>query len=170
MEFAKDGYWTDIFIFLVEIPAVEEGALLAFFSDLNPENTKNTICFQQVEYVRELLKTIGTTASEGSEVMTVDFWTGLQSTIDMDLEMLQAFDDCAGNDLIVTMGQKVTSASGAISAMTNTGYQMMFMLLDEAWQQGIVDTVNKANLSQDDEDWKEVGYFAGAIVSQLLEF
>ena len=47
---------------------------------------------------------------------------------------------------------------------------MMFMLLDEAWQQSIVDTVNMANLSQDDEDWKEVGYFAGAIVSQLLEF
>ena len=51
----------------------------------------------------------------------------------MDLEMLQAFDDCAGNDLVVTMGQKVTSISGAVSAATTTGYQMMFMLLDEAW-------------------------------------
>ena len=62
---------------MVEIPAVEEGALLAFFSDLNPENTKNTICYQQVEYVRELLKTIGTTASEGTNVMSVEFWTSM---------------------------------------------------------------------------------------------
>ena len=44
-EFTADAQWTDIFIYLVEIDAVEEGAILAFFSDLNPEGTESTICY-----------------------------------------------------------------------------------------------------------------------------
>lgn len=57
-EFTADAHWTDIFVYLVEIEAVEEGAIIAFFSDLNPENTENTICYQQIVYARELFASV----------------------------------------------------------------------------------------------------------------
>ena len=44
-EMVADTYWTDVFVYLIDEPEVEEGAILSFFSDINPENTNRTICF-----------------------------------------------------------------------------------------------------------------------------
>lgn len=40
-------YWTDVFLYWVDDPEVEAGAVLAFFSDLNPENTDSSKCYRQ---------------------------------------------------------------------------------------------------------------------------
>lgn len=88
----------------------------------------------------------------------------------MDLELLQAYDDCGGETLLTTMGSKVTSTSGFISAATNTAYQMIFMILDEVWQQQIIDDLDKANMTNEYDDWERVGFYAGAIIAQFLEF
>ena len=38
------------------------------------------------------------------------------------------------------------------------------------WQQEIVQQINKANFSGDNEDWSRVGEYVGDIASRLLEF
>jgi len=47
-------YWTDIFIYWFDQPEVIEGSILAFFSDLNPELTEQSICYGQFKRTRSI--------------------------------------------------------------------------------------------------------------------
>ena len=94
----------------------------------------------------------------------------MQTTVDLDLELLQTYDDCGGETLLTTVGSKVTSTSGMISGATNAAYQLFFMILDEEWQQRIIDDIDTANMSREYDDWERVGFYAGAIIAQLMEF
>ena len=95
-------------------------------------------------------------------------WSQLETN--MDLEIMQAYSDCGGESLLVTMGSKVNSLSGFVSSVVNTGYQLTYMVLDTNWQQKIVDAINVANMDQDAEEWKMAGYYVGSIFAALLEY
>ena len=45
-EYQIETFWYDVFIYLLDVPYVEDGAILAFFSDKVPENTEKSICYK----------------------------------------------------------------------------------------------------------------------------
>ena len=79
--------------------------------------------------------------------------------------MLQAYDDCGGETLLVSLGSMVGSVSGFVSQQTNILYELIAIVLDHDWQNEVVATINQANETGDPEDWKDAGYYAGAIVA-----
>mmetsp|Transcript_22961 Transcript_22961/g.35422 ORF Transcript_22961/g.35422 Transcript_22961/m.35422 type:complete len:134 (-) Transcript_22961:307-708(-) len=84
-------YWTDIFIYWFDQPDVVEGSILAFFSDLNPNVTQQSLCYKQFSRTRKL----ATSWLEKVETMEMSrFGDILQDFVDINLEFFQFYSDC----------------------------------------------------------------------------
>lgn len=55
----SDSYWSDMFIYWAEEAQVTEGSFLAFFADLNPQRTAESLCYNTFDKMRDLAVELG---------------------------------------------------------------------------------------------------------------
>jgi hypothetical protein len=101
---------------------VAEGAILSFFSDLNPNKTAQSVCFKQVERTRFYLAKFLVTRPDWYEVFEKKFWNSALTSNALVLEFWQLWSDCGFEVLLVKLGIKTSTLEGLTSAGINFGY------------------------------------------------
>ena len=73
---------------------------MAFFADLNPENTLKSSCYQQVQRSRRLFALYKKLPDTGY-FFNPEWWNKLQAFIDLDMEYLELYAGCGFDTLMV---------------------------------------------------------------------